>query len=165
MNFIEGPDIELKEIFVSDVKKGVVAFANTQGGTIYIGVSNDGGIIGLEAPDKVLLQVLSSIRDSIKPDITMFTECSTEKISDKSIIKIKFLPLNFIFANAKAAKDEVKPPIVNTGITTLILFIIPLINSPFLSTSEYFPTKIGLGNNENVPERIWFFVINEVAIM
>ena len=88
MNFIEGPDIELKEVFVNDIKKEVVAFANTQGGTIYIGVSNEGEIIGLDTPDKVMLQAVNSIRDSIKPDITMFTDCSIEKIQNKNIVKI-----------------------------------------------------------------------------
>jgi len=80
--------MELKEVFVSDIKKEVVAFANTNGGTIYIGVSDDGAIIGVETPDKVLLQAVNVIRDSIKPDVTMFTDCTIEKNQDKNIIKI-----------------------------------------------------------------------------
>ncbi len=88
MNFVENVDMELKEVFVTDIKKEVVAFANTHGGTIYIGVSDDGTIIGLETPDKVLLQAVNVIRDSIKPDITMFTDCTIEKIQDKNIIII-----------------------------------------------------------------------------
>lgn len=88
MNFVESVDMELKEVFVPDIKKEVVAFANTHGGTIYIGVSDDGAIIGLDTPDKVLLQAVNVIRDSIKPDITMFTDCTIEKIQDENIIKI-----------------------------------------------------------------------------
>lgn len=88
MNLTESTFIELKEIFVNDIKKEVVAFANSQGGTIYLGVTNDGEIKGLEAADKVLLQASNAIRDSIRPDLTMFTECTIEKRQDKNIVKI-----------------------------------------------------------------------------
>jgi len=88
VNFVESVAMALKEVFVADIKKEVVAFANTHGGTIYIGVSDDGAIIGLETPDKVLLQAVNVIRDSIKPDVTMFTDCTMEKNQDKNIIKI-----------------------------------------------------------------------------
>ncbi len=36
----ESETIELKEIYTPDLKKEVVAFANTNGGTIYIGFSS-----------------------------------------------------------------------------------------------------------------------------
>lgn len=88
MNFTESIDTELKEVFVVDIKKEVVAFANTNGGTIYIGISNAGEVTGLEAYDHVLLQVVNVIRDSIKPDITMFTECTVIKIEEKNIVRI-----------------------------------------------------------------------------
>ena len=35
----EDSNTEFKEVYVNDVKKEVVAFANTEGGTIYIGIS------------------------------------------------------------------------------------------------------------------------------
>ncbi len=38
MLFRENETIELKEIVVDDVEKEIVAFANSKGGTLYIGV-------------------------------------------------------------------------------------------------------------------------------
>ena len=40
MNFLESMNIELKEILTSELKKEVVAFANTCDGTIYIGIND-----------------------------------------------------------------------------------------------------------------------------
>jgi ATP-dependent DNA helicase RecG len=86
MLFKEDNNTELKLAFVSDVKKTAVAFANTNGGKIYIGVGDDGAVVGVDSPDEVSRQVASSIRDSIKPDITRFFEVHTESIDGKDII-------------------------------------------------------------------------------
>ena len=37
----------------------------------------------------------------------------------------RFFHLKFIFAKAKAARDDVKPPISRTGISTQIVLMIP----------------------------------------
>ena len=44
MSLSESESVELKEVYTPEVKKEVVAFANTNGGTIYIGVQDNGGI-------------------------------------------------------------------------------------------------------------------------
>ena len=43
--YIESNVIELKEQLVDDVKKEIVAFLNTDGGTIYVGVKDDGTVV------------------------------------------------------------------------------------------------------------------------
>lgn len=88
MEFIESSNVELKEVYVVDIKKEVVAFANTKGGIIYIGIADNGSIIGLENPDKVMLQAGNAIRDAIKPDITLFVDYIIETIENKKVIKI-----------------------------------------------------------------------------
>jgi len=57
MLFQESETIELKEIVVDDVRKEIIAFANCQGGTLYIGVRKDGTVAGVEDPDGVALQI------------------------------------------------------------------------------------------------------------
>jgi ATP-dependent DNA helicase RecG len=84
----ENINTEYKSIFKSDIKKEIVAFANTNGGNLYIGISDTHNIIGVEHPDNVLLQVTNLIRDSIKPDITLFTESTIEVMGNKKIIKV-----------------------------------------------------------------------------
>jgi ATP-dependent DNA helicase RecG len=84
MSFIEDSNTELKREFVSDIKKTAVAFANTSGGKIYIGIADGGEVIGADLPDTVSRQVASCIRDSIKPDITRFFDIRTEDINRSS---------------------------------------------------------------------------------
>ncbi len=88
MKFEESSSIELKETYVSDIKKEVVAFANTKGGTIYIGISDNGSVIGVETPDEVMLQAGNAVRDAIKPDVTLFVDYKIETIENKKVIRI-----------------------------------------------------------------------------
>ena len=68
--------------------KGIIAFANTDGGTLYIGIRDDGEVVGLEDPDGTALQVSNMVRDSIKPDVTMFLHYKTIEEAGKKIIEI-----------------------------------------------------------------------------
>lgn len=87
MELYESEIVELKEIYTSDLKKEIVAFANTNGGTVYIGVKNSGEIIGLDDADFVMQQISNSLRDSIRPDISMFT--NIELLQEGNIFFIK----------------------------------------------------------------------------
>ena len=55
------------------MKKEVVVFANTNGGTIYIGVQDNGEIKGLNNADFVMQQISNAVHDSIRPDVSVFT--------------------------------------------------------------------------------------------
>lgn len=86
MTFTESEIVELKSEIVGDICKEVIAFANTKGGTLYIGVGNDGSIVGVDNADRVTLQLSNMVRDSIKPDITMFVRYETQVVDGKQII-------------------------------------------------------------------------------
>lgn len=73
MKLYERETFELKEIYTPDLKKEIVAFANTNGGTIYIGVWDSREIIGVDNADFVMQQISNSLRDSIRPDVSMFS--------------------------------------------------------------------------------------------
>ncbi|KAF0092036.1 MAG: putative transcriptional regulator [Fusobacteria bacterium] len=88
MNIIESETVELKEIYTPDLKKEIIAFANTSGGSIYIGVRDDSKIIGVDNPDFVMQQISNSLRDSIRPDILMFTNIDLLTEEDKKVIRI-----------------------------------------------------------------------------
>lgn len=72
MTFIKSEFVKLNSEMVLDICKEVTAFANAKGGTMHIGVSDDGDIIGVENTDRVTLQLNYMLRDSIKADVTMF---------------------------------------------------------------------------------------------
>lgn len=88
MKMYESESVELKEIYTSDLKKEVVAFANTSGGTIYIGVQNNGEIIGIDDVDFVMQQISNAIRDGIRPDISMFTNIELVHENNKIMVRI-----------------------------------------------------------------------------
>ena len=84
--FVEDVNHELKKQYVKDVIKTVIAFANTSGGKIYIGIDDSGSIIGLDEPDDELLKLTNAVRDSIAPDITPFTSSVYEEYQSKKVI-------------------------------------------------------------------------------
>lgn len=72
MKFQETETVELKAVAQDGIKKEIVAFANCGGGTVYVGVADDGAVPGVEDADACALQVSNMVRDAVKPDVTMF---------------------------------------------------------------------------------------------
>lgn len=88
MLFRESETVELKEIVVDEIKKEIIAFANSNGGRLYIGVRDDGEVVGIDDPDKVSLQISNMVRDAIKPDVTMFLHYETIEEAGKKIVVV-----------------------------------------------------------------------------
>ena len=82
----ESETVELKEIVVDDIKKEIIAFANCDGGKLYIGVNDDGIVVGIANPDEAIQKVSNMVRDSIKPDVTMFVRYDTMELDGKTIV-------------------------------------------------------------------------------
>lgn len=79
----ECENIEFKLIFTDKLYKEVIAFANSGGGKILVGVDNDGKIEGILDIDETYNKITNGIRDAINPDVTMFIKYSLT--SDKVI--------------------------------------------------------------------------------
>jgi len=88
LSLSESATIELKREYTTDINKAVIAFANTNGGILYIGVDNDGSVVGVPNADAEMLKTSNSIRDTIKPDVTMFVDYQQEFINGKTAIKV-----------------------------------------------------------------------------
>lgn len=88
MDFIESERLELKEIINNDFKKEIIAFANTHGGEIYVGVANDGTIIGIENIEKEMERISSMIHDGIHPDLVPFTSVEAVTLENKQLIHV-----------------------------------------------------------------------------
>ncbi len=88
MIFQESETVELKAIVVEDIKKEIIAFANCEGGKLYIGVQDDGTVSGLDDPDGASLQICNMVRDAIKPDLTMFLHYETLTVDGKKIVAV-----------------------------------------------------------------------------
>lgn len=84
--FVENKTTEFKRKYVEDIKNTIVAFANCDGGTLYIGVNDDGTACGVDNVDDTMLRVTNAVRDAVRPDITMFVECRNDVMDEKSIV-------------------------------------------------------------------------------
>ena len=84
MNF-ETENIEFKFQFTEEIYKEVIAFANTDGGIVYIGIDNEGNAIGLTNVDNEYTRITNGIRDAIMPDVTM---CVKYFIQDNKVVRI-----------------------------------------------------------------------------
>ena len=47
MKYEESDRVELKREMIKDLDKEIIAFLNTHGGTIYIGVDDNGNVVGI----------------------------------------------------------------------------------------------------------------------
>ncbi|MCM1309155.1 MAG: ATP-binding protein [Butyrivibrio sp.] len=84
MNY-ESESIEYKSIVVDEICKSVIAFANTDGGTVYVGYDDKGNALGLDNVDAAYTALTNMIRDSIAPDITMFIKYTLHENNTVSV--------------------------------------------------------------------------------
>lgn len=75
----ENEHIEYKSRLTDEIYKEVIAFANTDGGVIYIGVDDEGNATGIEDVDETYTRLTNGIRDAIAPDVTMFVRYALEE--------------------------------------------------------------------------------------
>ena len=68
----EDNNIELKEILNSSLAKEIVAFLNTDGGTIYLGIKNNREVIGMNNIDENMRKISDVITDQISPRCVSF---------------------------------------------------------------------------------------------
>ena len=78
MNF-ETEEIEFKSCITGDLYKEVIAFANTNGGVIYVGIDDEGNVVGLGNVDEEYTRITNGIRDAIMPDVTMFVRFTLQE--------------------------------------------------------------------------------------
>ena len=89
MTFTETEKTELKQKLTDSIPKEIVAFLNTDGGTIYIGVNDDDSVCGIEKLDESLKKIADIIENQILPESSSFVELGTKYIENKHIIAIK----------------------------------------------------------------------------
>lgn len=71
------------------IARTLLAFANTEGGTLYVGVDEDGTILGLDKAQAVANRIREDVRKGICPDLSAFVACSVIEIDDRSIVQVR----------------------------------------------------------------------------
>lgn len=82
----ESERIEYKSQMIEDLYREVIAFANSNGGVIYIGIDDQGNLTGIDNVDETYTRITNGIRDAIAPDVTMFVRYI---IQDNKVIQIE----------------------------------------------------------------------------
>jgi len=85
----EGTNVEFKSTWTDGIKKTMVAFANTEGGSIYIGISDEGEILGLDDPDACIVRAAQAAANAIRPDITLCTRADIIEKDGLPVVEIK----------------------------------------------------------------------------
>lgn len=88
MKYQKSSTIELMPKLTTNLAKQIIAFANSNGGTIFIGIENNGKVIGVDNADEVSSQVSAVVRDGIRPDATTLFGCSVETIEGNAVLRI-----------------------------------------------------------------------------
>ena len=75
MKYEESDRVELKREMIKDLDKEIIAFLNAHGGTIYIGVDDNGNVVGIPDENKDIYdQKLSSmVTEGIKPSAKLLS--------------------------------------------------------------------------------------------
>ena len=89
MIFRETESVELKRTLTEKIERALVAFLNTQGGSIYIGVEDNGKAVGVDKLDETLKDVADIITTQILPNPQEYVELGTKFIDGKHIVEIK----------------------------------------------------------------------------
>ncbi len=83
---MESKTTEFKQVYTDNIKYAIIAFANTDGGKIFVGLNDDGSVRGVDHPDDTMLRLTNMARDSIHPDVTMFMDCTTQIMEGKPVV-------------------------------------------------------------------------------
>ena len=64
--YIESETIELKEKYTDTITKEIVSFLNAAGGSIIIGVKDDGVVVGVDKVDEILRKISDIITTQLE---------------------------------------------------------------------------------------------------
>lgn len=71
------------------IARTVLAFANTEGGTLYVGVDEDRTVLGLDKAQAVANRIRQDVQKSICPDLSAFVACSVIEFDGHPIVQVR----------------------------------------------------------------------------
>ena len=86
--YIESETVELKERYTDHLAREIVSFLNGNGGIIFIGVKDNGVVVGVDKIDEVLRKISDMITDRIEPNPQDEIHAELKFDQGKSIIAI-----------------------------------------------------------------------------
>lgn len=89
--YLESETVELKEKYTDVICREIVSFLNTSGGTIIIGVKDDGTVVGVDKIDEVFKKISEVITTQIEPNPQDEVSSELKFESGKTLIVINIL--------------------------------------------------------------------------
>ena len=87
----ESQNVEYKESWRDEYLKWICGFANAQGGTLYIGINDDGSVVGLQEADKLMVD----IPNKIKLSMGLTADVDRHSLEGKEYIEIQVKPSSY----------------------------------------------------------------------
>ena len=123
MKFHETKNVELKEKYTKSLLKTVSAFSNYHDGHIYIGINDQGEVVGLPKIDEEKMVIENSINTTITPK-PLF-DMSLLEYDDKIILEIKVYKGDngpYYYQNTAYMRNDTSTvPVDGSNLTRLIL--------------------------------------------
>ena len=84
----ESEAIEYKEKLTDSLEKEAVSFLHANDGCLYIGVKDNGDIIGIQDVDKMQLQIKDRLIFGVSPSVLSLISIAAENFENKTVLKI-----------------------------------------------------------------------------
>lgn len=82
----ESDQVEFKTKFSDEVIVSLVAFANNRGGTVYVGVADNGEVIGIQTGKETIAQWLNEIKNKTAP--VLMPDLENIEVNGKTVVAI-----------------------------------------------------------------------------
>lgn len=89
MDLRESQTVELKREVTDRFCREVVAFANAEGGCIYVGVDDDGTVVGVDDSDAVIRRIVGMLETNIEPDVRRYVTVREELHEGRPIVLVE----------------------------------------------------------------------------
>lgn len=87
----ESKTVEFKTAFNQDAIVALVAFANADGGDVYVGVRDDGKVVGVQLAAESETSWVNEVKGKTAPAIVPEADCIT--VGGKSVVRLHIAPL------------------------------------------------------------------------
>ncbi len=123
MKFSESKTVELKEKYTKSLLRTVSAFSNYHDGTIYIGINDQGDVVGFSRVNEEKISIENSINSMITPK--PFFDINVLEIDNKNVLEIVVSKGDngpYYYQNTAYMRNDTSTiPVDGTNLTRLIL--------------------------------------------
>ncbi len=84
--------VQFKRSWSDNIRNELVAFANTLGGDLYIGIDDSGTLVGVDEPDRLEERVISVARDNVYPSIMPLLSFRRITDGNKTALVVHVMP-------------------------------------------------------------------------